>query len=118
MVFLKIDNDKTTLDFFEVQYDIYIIIPKWHKLKMNSSFEIKIKNPLNNEIVPLIEYKLKTSDLDGIRNYYFNIPKAGPYEISFHNYENLMFTKKGINILGFFKENIIFPVKSIKIERK
>jgi len=115
MTTLKLSDKPVTIDLFADSYNIYIY---GGRSVTTNSFTIKLINKSINESVQVSEYNLKLRDFNGVRSFYFDIPKSGSYDISFRNYDTLIVKKSMLPIMSFLQSKIDLADIRIVIERK
>lgn len=108
-------SDNPLVDLFAVRYNVYI---DGGLSVTTNSFKIQIINKSTTETIPVFEHRFKLRDFTGVRYFYFDIPKTGTYEISFHNYESIVVKKSMLLIKQLFQSKVNLADLRIIIERK
>ncbi|MES2811468.1 MAG: hypothetical protein V4670_03270 [Bacteroidota bacterium] len=107
-------NEVKEIEIFYGFYDIYILGGFY--IEANPDFFVQIKEINSGEVITLTEHYLKGRDYknkkQAVKYFSFNTTKYGKYEVSIHNYEDLIV--KG-SILSFLRP-FLKPVKLHDIE--
>ncbi|WP_298396785.1 hypothetical protein [Flavobacterium sp.] len=100
-------------ELFYGSYVIYIL--GGHHIEVNSNFYVQILNLETNEDIQLTEFNLKGRDYKlgkkAIKFYAFDINEYGKFEISVHNYSDMILKDSILEIFPF-PFNILNLVKS------
>ncbi len=111
---LKLDNNKTTVDFGEGHYDIYIV--GGLDIEANSLI-VGIINKTNRQEIKTFEHKFKFRSFRAVRYFYFDIPNADTYEVSIYNYNKIVLRKSRLLIFRLFQSPLNIADIRIRIEK-
>ena len=111
---LKLDNNKTTVDFGEGHYNIYIV--GGLDVEANS-LKVEIINKSTRQEIKTFEHKLKFRSFRAVRYFYFDIPNTDTYEVSVCNYNRIVVRKSRLLMLRLFQSPLNLADIRIRIER-
>jgi hypothetical protein len=111
---VKLDDNKTPVHFAAGRYDIYIT--GGQSVEADSLW-VKIVHTASNEVIPVAEHGLKQREFRAVRYFYFDIPQSGEYEVSVHNYKNVVVRRSMLRIFRLFQSGVRLEDVRIRIER-